>query len=98
MTACRTTHHPYIHGMTTRVSPAGHPMLHYHSHLHGFEDGSDALASPDAHGDQRVLASDAAQFVQGLHRQDTARRPDGVPKRHPAAVALVSLPLHLPHP
>src|SRR5258708_37647370 len=71
-----------------RVKPAGHPMMYYHSYLHGFEDGSDALASPDAHSDQRILASDAAQFIEGLHRQDTARRPDGVPKRDPAAVGI----------
>jgi hypothetical protein len=66
----------------------GHLRGRRSSHLHGFEDGSDALTSADAHGDQRILATGAAQFVERLHRQDTARRPDGMPKRDPAAVGV----------
>src|SRR5258708_36394598 len=66
----------------------GHLSGRGSSPLHGFEDGSDALASPDAHGDQCILATDAAQFVQRLHRQDTARCPDGMTKRDPTAAGV----------
>jgi hypothetical protein len=64
----------------------GHLRGRGRSHSHGFEDSSDTLPSTDAHGDQRILASDAAQFVEGLDCQDAARRPDGVTKRNPTAV------------
>src|ERR1700694_2710355 len=54
--------------------------------LHGFEDSSDALASADTHADERVLPSHAPQFIQCLHRQDAARRPNRMTKRNAAAV------------
>jgi hypothetical protein len=58
-------------------------LFHYErgrSRLHGCEDRGDALATTDAHGDKRILASNAAEFVQGFYRQDAARCTDGVSK------------------
>lgn|GEM_PF-4490000 len=46
------------------------------------EDRRDALATADAHGDQRVLAADAVQFVDRLHRDQCAGRADGVAQRN----------------
>src|SRR5690349_18281412 len=54
--------------------------------LHGLEDGGDALTSPDTHGDQGVPALDAPKFIQRFHRQDAARRRDGMAQRDATAV------------
>src|SRR5438874_12274330 len=67
--------------------------------LHCFVDCRDALASTDAHGDKRILAAGATAFVQGFHRQDTARCPDGVSKRNaaPLRVCAVKRQVQTPH-
>src|SRR6266704_1411926 len=77
----------------------GHLRGRGSSYLHGFEDSSDALTSTDAHRDQRILASDAAQFVERLHRQDAARRPDGVTQGDPTAVGVgaIQWQVQIPH-
>src|SRR5215212_5622565 len=52
------------------------------------EDGGDALAAADAHGDQRPPAPGALELVQRLDGQDGAGGPDRVPERHPGAVGV----------
>src|SRR5713101_6112030 len=68
-------------------------------HLHGFEDSSDALTSTDTHRDQRILASDAAQFVEGLDCQYAARRADGMTQGDPTAVGVgaIQRQVQIPH-
>jgi len=53
-----------------------------------FEDGGDALAAADAHGDERVPAAGPAQLVQGLDGEDGAGGADRVPERDAAAVGV----------
>src|SRR5438309_11758751 len=85
MTAIRLIHPGPLAGrgwplpFCIKASPSS--LICAKSNLHGFVDSRDALAPADAHGDKCILASDAAQLVQGLHRQDTARCPNGVTKR-----------------
>src|SRR5260370_2214058 len=64
----------------------GHLSGRGSSPLHGCEDGSDALASTDAHADQCILPTTAAQFVRRLRRQDAACRADGMTKRDPTPI------------
>src|SRR5215211_9103358 len=52
------------------------------------EDGCDALAAADAHGDQGAAAAGALQLVQGLDGEDAAGGPDRVAQRHPGAVGI----------
>src|SRR5205823_101970 len=67
--------------------------------LHCFVDRGDTLASTDAHSDKRILAAGATEFVQGFHRQDTARCPDGVSKRNaaPIRVCAIKRQVQIPH-
>src|SRR3712207_5048549 len=44
------------------------------------EDGGDALAAADAHGDQGPAAAGALQLIQGLDGQDAAGGPDRMPE------------------
>src|SRR6059058_2319254 len=69
------------------------------SDLHRFVDSRDALAPSDAHGDKCIFASDTAEFVQGLHRQDAARCPYGVTKRDATAVRVraIQRQVQIPH-
>jgi len=46
------------------------------------EDRGDALSTTDAHGHQRVLATDAVQFVEGLDGDQRAGGADGMAERN----------------
>src|SRR5215469_17720806 len=52
------------------------------------EDGGDALAAADAHGDQGVVAAGAVQFVQRLDGQDRSGGADRVAEGDAAAVGV----------
>ena len=66
-------------GGTRRPGPSTAPHSpHAVASGGALEDGGDALAAADAHGDQGAAAAGALQLVQGLDGQDVAGRPDGV--------------------
>src|SRR5579864_4971235 len=57
-------------------------------HLHSCEDGSDTLASADAHRHQHILAARTAEFVERLHRQNAARCANRVTKRNATTIGV----------
>src|SRR5690606_11764653 len=49
--------------------------------LDAFEDGGNALAAANAHGDQRIAAAGAVQLMDGLDGDDRAGRANRVAQR-----------------
>jgi len=54
-------------------------------------DCRDALAAPDTHRHEGVLATHSLELVERFHGEDTARRADRMTQRDPAAVRIRSI-------
>src|SRR5512133_3496318 len=55
---------------------------------HALEDGSNALAATDAHGDQRVTAANALQLIQCLDRDQCPGGAYRVAQRNAGAIRI----------
>ena len=79
----------HIHSRASPRRPGGMEPPAAPTLCGALEDGGDALAAADAHGDQGAAAAGALELVEGLDGEDAAGGPDGVAQRHPDPLGLV---------